>query len=205
MNSPSLPAILGICLLTLGLTLPATASVAANDRVRVSFYPSQGERQNPVVADYIGHLYQPPKALRAVTAGSQVSPEEHQLRRMMDTIGSGTLDEFIALWENPDQDEVRRYYKNQPGLWDKLQQHYNQMPDQRLANVMYYGSYRLLQVLKFPPKLAPYVSTVVFKNTSDGLRLTNDLEGDAVHAYFATEFATRLVEEFMRSKKAGKR
>jgi hypothetical protein len=195
---------LRVVALTFGLLVASLPSHAEIGRVRLAFYPNQGAHEHPIIADYTGKLYKPAKPFAGLTAKDLSLPEERVLLQMMNTIRSGTLESFIALWEPSDQDEVRRYYKAQKGLWDKLQKHYKQIPDQRLVNIMVYGSYRMLQILKLPPKLSPYVSTVVLKSSAGGLRLSNDLKGDAVHAYFATEFATRMVEEFMRAKKQGK-
>ena len=188
-------------LATLMTLPPAQASIG---NVRVEFFPLQGEKTNPIVADYIGKLYTPPLSLDGISAEALELPAERLLLHMMNTIRRGSLSDFIALWDPDDQADLRRYYQSQQGLWQKLQAHYNKIPDQRLINLMRYGNYVLVQVLKLPPKARPYVSTVVLKRTHDGLRLSNDLEGDAVHAYFATEFATRLVEEYMLEQKAEK-
>jgi len=193
-------------MLLLAILLIQAAAVSASiGEVKVEFYPLAGSKTNPIVASYTGKLYSPPQPLLDASARKLDLPAEHLLRHMMNTIRRGTLTEFIALWETGDQLDVKRYYETQAGLWGKLQKHYNQIPDQRLVNLMHYGKYVLLQVLKLPPKLKPFVSTVVLKQTRNGLRLSNDLEGDAVHAYFATEFATRLVEEFIAAEKAKKR
>jgi len=205
MNNYGIVARLRVAALAVGLIIASLPSHAELGRVRLAFYPNQGAHEHPIIADYSGKLYKPAKPFAGLTAKDLSLPEERVLLRMMNTIRGGTLKDFIALWEPGDQDEVRRYYQAQKGLWDKLQKHYKQIPDQRLANIMIYGSYRMLQVLKLPPKLSPYVSTVVLKSTAGQLHLSNDLKGDAVHAYFATEFATRMVEEFMRAQKQGKR
>ena len=205
MNKPAIISRLHLVVLALGLLIASLPSHAELGRVRLAFYPNQGAHEHPIIADYSGKLYKPAKPFTGLTAKDLSLPEERVLLQMMNTIRSGTLEAFIALWDPADQDEVRGYYKAQKGLWEKLQKHYKQIPDQRLANIMVYGSYRILQVLKLPPKLAPYVSTVVLKSTGGQLRLSNDLKGDAVHAYFATEFATRMVEEFIRGQKQGKR
>jgi hypothetical protein len=205
MNKSAVISRLRVALLALGLGIAALPSYAELGRVRLAFYPNQGAHEHPIIADYTGKLYKPAKPFAGLTAKDLSLPEERVLLQMVNTIRSGTLEGFIALWELGDQDEVRRYYKAQKGLWEKLQKHYKQIPDQRLANIMVYGSYRILQILKLPPKLSPYVSTVVLKSTAGRLRLSNDLKGDAVHAYFATEFATRMVEEFIRGQKQGKR
>lgn len=181
---------------------PALASMG---NVRVEFFPLLGEKTHPIVADYIGKLYTPPLSLAGASSEQLQLPAERLLLHMMNTIRQGSLSEFIALWDPDDQGDLKRYYQSQQGLWQKLQAHYNKIPDQRLVNLMRYGNYVLVQVLKLPPKSQPFVSTVVFKSTRDGLRLSNDLEGDAVHAYFATEFATRLVEEYISKQKAEKR
>jgi len=200
---PRIPPIQTLLLaLMLIVVTPVLASVAT---IKVEFYPLVGSKTNPIVADYVGKLYSPPLSLAGVSAQQLELPAERLLLHMMNTIRRGTLADFIALWEVADQAEVKRYYASQKGLWKKLQRHYNRIPDQRLVNLMNYGDYVMVQVLKLPPKLKPYVSTVVLKRTEKGLRLSNDLEGDAVHAYFATEFATRLVEEFSTARKAKKR
>lgn len=191
-----------VLLTTLASVPPALASIG---NVRVKFFPLVGEKSNPIVADYVGKLYTPPLSLAGVSAEQLELPAERLLLHMMNTIRRGSLADFIALWDPDDQADLKRYYQSQQGLWQKLQSHYNKIPDQRLVNLMHYGNYVLVQVLKLPPKSRPFVSTVVLKHTRDGLRLSNDLEGDAVHAYFATEFATRLVEEYISGQKAEKR
>jgi len=195
-NNPRIRVLLLWCALLASTALPAAASVG---KVQVKFFPLVGEQVNPIVANYVGKLYSPPLTLSVANAKQLELPAERLLMHMMNTIRRGTLEQFIGLWESADQKDVRRYYESQKGLWAKLKKHYNQIADQRLVNLMNYGNYVLVQVLKLPPKLKPFVSTVVLKRTRDGLRLSNDLEGDAVHAYFATEFATRLVEEFSRT------
>jgi hypothetical protein len=189
-------------LLTTLLAVPSAAASIGN--VRVEFFPLLGEKTDPIVADYIGKLYSPPLSLDGVSAEQMELPAERLLLHMMNTIRRGTLQDFIALWDPDDQPDLVRYYQSKQGLWKKLQAHYNKIPDQRLVNLMHYGNYVLVQVLKLPPRTPPFVSTVVLKRTRSGLRLSNDLEGDAVHAYFATEFATRLVEEYIRDKNAEK-
>ena len=205
MNKPAIVSSLRVAVLAFGLIVLSLPSHAELGRVRLAFYPNQGAHEHPIIADYTGKLYKPAKSFARVTAKDLSLPEERLLLQMMNTIRNATLEDFIALWEQGDQEAVRRYYQAQKGLWDKLQKHYKQTPDQRLANIMVYGDYRILQILKLPPKLSPYVSTVVLKSTAGRLHLSNDLKGDAVHAYFATEFATRMVEEFIRAKKQGKR
>jgi len=192
-------------LMAVALLATATPSLASIGNVRVEFFPLLGEQTNPIVADYVGKLYAPPLSLDGNSAEKLELPAERLLLHMMNTIRRGSLTDFIALWDRDDQAELKRYYQSQQGLWQKLQVHYNKIPDQRLVNLMHYGNYVLVQVLKLPPKLQPFVSTVVLKRTREGLRLSNDLEGDAVHAYFATEFATRLVEEYIREQKVEKR
>jgi len=201
-TAPLLTAVGLLMVLLMAMPRPSVASLG---NVRVEFFPLVGEQTNPIVADYIGKLYTPPLSLDGTRAEQLELPAERLLLHMMNTIRRGSLSDFIALWDPDDQAELKRYYQSQQGLWKKLQSHYNKIPDQRLVNLMHYGNYVMVQVLKLPPRLEPFVSTVVLKRTRNGLRLSNDLEGDAVHAYFATEFATRLVEDYIAEQNSQKR
>ena len=196
-------------LVTVALFLLLGSSAALpEDTVTVEFYPLVGKKGPPIIAQYQGRRYQPPRSLEAASATDLELAEERFVLHMVNIIRRGTIEQFIGLWESRDQKEVRQFYSTKRGLWEKLQRHYNLVTDMRLVNLMHYGKYSLVQVLKLPPKLQPYVSTVVLEHTRAGLRLSNDLEGDAVHAYFATEFATRLVEEYnagQRARDSGKK
>jgi hypothetical protein len=166
------------------------------ERVRVEFLPLAGSRSPAIVAEYVGRRYDPPRRLDPAYPRPDALPEERFLLRMMHTIRSGTVQGFANLWEPGERQQVLDFYARTPNLWDQLKRHHQRVTDQRLVNDMHYGDYILLQVLKVPDNFPTYVTTTVLKRHDGQLFLSNDLKGDAVHLYFATEFATRLVEEF---------
>jgi hypothetical protein len=168
------------------------------------FYPTTGEKNNPVSLIYFGKSYGSTGLSLKADNKKQIKKDSLLvfLNKMHEFINDNDQVSYIKLWQERDRNKLQTVYKDNPDAWDKFNKLIKSALDYKVMKSIDYGDYTIAQMLYIQPNKVVYASSLTLMKVKESYLRTQDLQNDVVITYLTQIDAQKYVREYKEQLKS---